>query len=54
MSTCVPNIAKDECETDQMLGVGNESLTIPWHNEHFTCFPKNSLNQGFRYNKPAI
>ena len=29
MSTCVPNIAKDECEKDQMLGVGNESLTIP-------------------------
>ena len=34
-----------------MLGVGNSQLTVPRYNEHFACFPKNSLNRGFQYNE---
>ena len=29
-----------------------KKLTIPRFNEHFGCFSANSLNRGFRYNKP--
>ena len=29
-----------------------KNLTIPRFNEHFGCFSANSLNRGFRYNKP--
>ena len=31
----------------------NQSLTIPRYNEHFGCFPSNSLYRGFLYNEPS-
>ena len=34
---------------------GTEPLyNEPRFNEYFSCFPKNSLNRGFRYNEPSI
>ena len=42
------------CSYPEILGSGNQSLSIPRYNEHFACFPQNLFNRGFRYTAPSI